>query len=154
MKNYNKVATSKKIIPFLVILYITCTQVSAQQYYKHAIGLRIGTVAAATYKVFLAKNHAIEGQVGLRFNNGFMFAGMYQFHGDIGYDTGFRWYAGAGVSAGFKGGGFGAGLLVTGGAEYKFRLAPIAISLDYQPVVVGTSPGYAEGGVTVRYTFE
>lgn len=139
----------------LVVLMATVfTQNLFSQDYRHAVGLRVGSIAAASYKLFLTKNHAIEAQVGLRFKHGLMFSGLYQFHGDIGFDTGFRWFGGAGVTAGFKNDSFGVGLLGSVGAEYKFKLAPIAISLDYQPVIVGASPGYAEGGLTIRYTFE
>lgn len=128
---------------------------TSAQYYKNAIGLRLGTTAALTYKSFIAKNQALEAQVGLRFNHGLMLAGLYQYHGNIGTESGLRWYVGIGIGAGLSvNDNFGAGLLASVGLEYKFRRAPICISLDYQPILVGFSPGFAEGGLSVRYTFD
>lgn len=147
-----------KKIALLLLLCGLGFNLSAQ-YYQQSIGIRMGTAFAATYKNQVNYPHAFEIISGFRLNNGraFTLAGLYQYHWNLGVNTQWDWFLGAGGVTGFytatrEKTKFGGGLLLNAGIQYTFRLTPVTVSLDYQPVI-GTDLSYAEGAFSVRYTF-
>ena len=137
--------------------------------YKTALGVKFWP-GAVTVKHFVKNNRALEG-LGYFWEHGFRFTGLYEFHGDFNGAPGLKWYAGPGFHAGVYNhgwhrhkhdeeyyyedgrGSFGVdGIL---GLDYKFKGAPINMSLDIQPYVEFVDHPYMDlwGGVAVRYTF-
>lgn len=139
--------------------------------YKTALGVKFWP-GAVTIKHFVAKNRALEG-LGYFWDHGFRFTGLYEFHGDISGAPGLKWYAGPGFHAGvynhrwgykkrdndeyyyYEDGDFSAGLDGVLGLDYKFKGAPINISLDIQPYVELAENPHMNvwGGAAVRFTF-
>lgn len=150
------------------------TEVNAQ-YYDQTIGFRAGTSLEASYKrfIFYTPNiqQAIEGLIGFQIdeniyfpgivydqptNNGYVFEALWVFHVDLGFDTNFSGFAGAGVFLGaytetgrtpFFGGGFTAVV----GVEYTFSHAPVSVSVDWKPILGFPRFSLARGGLTLRY---
>ncbi|HRP32422.1 MAG TPA: hypothetical protein PKV73_11040 [Agriterribacter sp.] len=145
--------------------------------YKTALGVKFYP-GAVTVKHFIKKDAALEGLLYF-WEDGFRITGLYEFHGNINGAPGLKWYAGFGVHAGFADDGywdhddddyydhhrrdhdfyFGPdGVL---GLDYKFKGAPINLSLDWQPAVNFGNDGrhfhtyYSGlGGFAIRYTFK
>lgn len=112
---------------------------------------------SVTWKQVVVGPHGVEGQLGLRLDQGISLAALYEYHLDIGFDTGFDAYGGGGPVIGVyyigrENAVFGAGIAAIVGIEYTFRLAPIAVGVDYQPVL-GYKSSYIQAGVNLRYTF-
>ncbi len=148
------------------------TTKSEAQYYDQALGLRAGTSFEITYKrfVFYAPRHvqqAVEIMAGYHLDewdkryNAFVIEALYLFHVDIGFDTGFSAFAGAGGYIGLytepsKTPYLGGGGTIVIGAAYNFTHVPISVSIDWKPLI-----GYprfpfkslARGAVTLRYIF-
>lgn len=160
-----------------LLAFICCLSSSSlqAQYYDQTIGFRAGTSLEASYKrfIFYTPNiqQAIEGLIGIQLDEGIYFPGilydepnhngyvleaLWVFHLDIGFDTNFSGYAGAGGFIGaynetgasaFLGGGFTAVV----GMEYTFSHAPISLGLDWKPILGYPRFSLARGALTIRY---
>ncbi|MGC4232395.1 MAG: hypothetical protein QM594_05395 [Niabella sp.] len=159
-------------------LALTClaTGLFAQSDYKQSIGLRLGSgyydVASAAYKTFMNNASALEFNLGIRPYSAGSYkwtnvsaSGAYQHHFDIKPVEGLKWFIGGGVvvSNSFSNfddrQGLSVGLFPTGGADYKFKKIPLAVSADVRPTfhVVEAykyyNSFYPNAGVSARYTF-
>jgi hypothetical protein len=155
------------------LLFLGNTALKAQ-YYDHAIGIRGGTSLEFSYKKFIFYHpniqQAVESLIGFQadenvpifaydkpIHNGFVTEGLWVLHLDLGFDTNFSGYAGAGVYFGiytetalnpaFFGGGFTAAV----GVEYTFSHVPISIGLDWKPILGYPRFSLARGALTFRY---
>lgn len=166
---------------FSVAFICTATCMCAQSNYKQAIGARISPASnydifAASYKVFLAEQPALEFNVGVGGNryvhllNDYRTttvsaSAAYQHHFDIKPVSGLKWYVGGGATVFHSSSkydpykGVSVGLFPTGGADYKFEKIPLNVSADWRPtfLVAKTkqySGFYGDGfGIAARYTF-
>lgn len=139
---------------------LLCLASSAHsQSFDSAVGLRLGTPFAVSYKTFISEDAAIEGYLGYR-NYGYGFGlgsstwlsvnGLYQIHNDIESLDGLQWYYGggggihnfsfAGASTTFFG--------VTGvvGLSYTLEDLPLNVSIDWVPGVFIGGGGSGVGG--------
>ena len=156
----------KTILVSFVLLLVTLSKVSAQKgtsyntsdSYKTAIGVKFYP-GSLTIKHFINNNTALEGIA--YFFNGVRITGLYEIHGNINDVNGLRWYVGPGAHVGFYntkyGGGSSIGIDGVLGLDYKFRGAPINVSLDWQPSFeFGNNYGNGFtgnwGGLSIRYT--
>jgi hypothetical protein len=153
--------TTRRIFKILVInLLITVglllPNLIEAQYYERVIGARAGSTAGLSYKQVFAKRQAIEGIVGLRLGRGVTLSALYEYHFDIGFDSGFDWYVGGGLTSGWffdqSPSRFGAGVMAVAGIEYTFRPWPINISIDYMPIL-GYRSTALSGAASLRYGF-
>lgn len=133
--------------------------------YKTAVGIKFYP-GAVSVKSFINGNKAIEG-LGYFFNYGFRVTGLYEIHGDINGAEGLKWYVGPGAHIGFwnntwkdkyptRDNGVAIGVDGVLGLDYKFKGAPINVSLDWQPSFNFVGYNYFEGGwggLGIRYTF-
>lgn len=133
--------------------------------YKTAVGVKFYP-GAISVKSFTAPNRALEG-LGYFSNDGFRLTGLYEIHGDINGAEGLKWYIGPGAHIGVwsnnwkkenpdRDGGVAIGIDGVLGLDYKFKGAPINVSLDWQPSFNFVGYNYFEGGwggLGVRYTF-
>ena len=114
------------------------------QNYKFAAGLRLGYPSAATIKLFVSENHALEVYAGTRGYSGFRWTNVsaaYQVHSNpIDGLGGLKWYTGVGGSVFFWNFGDGLfgdtssyGLQGYAGLEYVFDDIPLSISVDWIP---------------------
>lgn len=137
----------KKIITTIALsAFLLCASTSAvkAQDYDHAIGLTVGSAVGVSYKTFLSKASAVEAGVNFYYNhNAPMILAVYQYH--IPLLEGFKFYAGGGLNIGvmhlgnshgyYNSAKFALGVDPTIGFEYKFNNAPIALALDYTPMI-------------------
>ena len=137
------------------------------QYYKTAIGLKLGWGIGIDAKHFIGENsdHAIEECIDIQ-KDGFIVNGYYEYHLEAFKADGLRWYFGGGPYVGVWGDNqwnktiqnplIVSGVVAIMGIEYTLEFAPINISLDLQPRynIVGTNQMWATGGITLRYTFK
>ena len=130
--------------------------------YQTALGVKFYP-GGITLKHFFNEKNAGE-LIGYFWNRGFRITGLYEIHGDISGASGLKWYIGPGAHIGFydyynrnnriDGTYFGIdGVL---GLDYKFKGAPINMSVDWQPSFefadeLGFIGGW--GGLAIRYTF-
>lgn len=130
----------KKLLTAAIILLVGIGSATAQdnvgsQDYKTAIGVKFYP-GAISVKHFVSDKNAIEG-LGYFFNYGTRITGLYEIHGDINNAGGLKWYIGPGAHIGFYsnkyGGATSVGVDGVLGLDYKFRDAPINLSLDWQP---------------------
>lgn len=147
---------------FLVLLF---NGLKAQNY-QTGIGLRFAPFAGVTLKHFIARDQALEGIVGWRWN-GFAITGLYEFQKPIREIPDLDWFIGGGGHIGFWDGDkyywknedednifvFGADFII--GLEYTLRDLPISLSLDFKPALnfVGDDHVWYGGGFTARYVF-
>lgn len=155
------------LISMLFVLAVA-NDLKAQDY-QSAIGLRLGSPLAVSYKFFISDPGAIELYLGFRsYAIGYTFlnpGAMYQYHLPISGVDGLQWYFGAGASVflysyksnfGPAGDNLGIGLNGVLGLDYKFTDAPINLSLDWTPTIfisgylTGFGGGY--GALAARYT--
>ena len=158
----------KRILFSALLLAGTFFRANAQNTgsdYKTAIGFKFYP-GAVSFKTFVADNRAVE-VLGYFYNYGFRVTGLYEIHGDINGVEGLKWYAGPGAhlqtwnstwTKDYPGRSSSIGLGIDGvlGLDYKFKGAPINVSLDWQPSLNLIGYSYFEGGwagIGVRYTF-
>ncbi len=158
----------KRIILAAVILAALGVEATAQNNgstYKTAVGIKIYPTALSV-KGFIAPNKAIEG-LGYFYSDGFRLTGLYEIHGDIEGATGLKWYVGPGAHIAVwnsswkkenpdRNDGVAIGIDGVLGLDYKFKGAPINMSLDWQPSFNFVGYNYFEGGwggLAIRYTF-
>jgi hypothetical protein len=126
--------------------------------YRTALGVKVWDGGGISLKHFFDKN---AGElIGYFWNQGFRLTGLYEIHGPISGATGLQWYIGPGAHVGFynskNGDGAFVGIDGVLGLDYKFRGAPINMSIDWQPSFeFGDNRGFYGnwGGLGIRYTF-
>ncbi len=154
----------KHLIALGIILSVGIGAATAQsnvtsQEYKTALGVKFYP-GAVSLKHFIKPNAALEG-LGYFWNRGARITGLYEFHGDINGAEGLKWYVGPGAHVGFYnnkyGGGSSFGVDGVLGLDYKFKGAPINVSVDWQPSFEfnGAYDGFSGnwGGLAIRYVF-
>lgn len=160
----------KKTTTIIIVLGFLCinsssyaqrrsTKNSSSNDYENAIGIKFGWFegGAISAKHFI-NNNAIEGLLSF-WNRGFRITGLYEFYWNLPNTDGLKIYAGPGAHLGVfnsnNGGGAYLGIDGVLGLDYKFRNAPINLSLDFQPSFeLGYSDSfYGWGGLGIRYTF-
>ena len=154
----------RKIIVFaLAVLITTLSQAQSKSTnsssYETALGVKVWDGGGISLKHFFSGNKAGEF-IGYFWNQGFRLTGLYEIHGPVSGATGLKWYIGPGAHIGFyntkNGDGTYAGIDGVLGLDYKFKGAPINMSIDWQPSFeFGTNRGFYGnwGGFGVRYTF-
>jgi hypothetical protein len=154
----------KKIIftaTFFVITFFSMAQSRSYNStsYRTALGVKVWDGGGISLKHFFNGNNAGE-LIGYFWTQGFRFTGLYEIHGNFSDAAGLKWYIGPGAHIGVYNTKYGGtsyiGVDGVLGLDYKFRHAPINMSLDWQPSFeFGTGRGfYANwGGLGIRYTF-
>lgn len=155
----------RKVFALTVVILFTVTFLQAQSSstnsssYKTALGVKVLDGGGITFKHFVSGNNAVE-LIGFFWNRGTRITGLYEIHGSISGATGLKWYIGPGAHIGFYntkyGNGSFAGIDGVLGLDYKFKGAPINLSLDWQPSFeFGDNRGFVGswGGLGIRYTF-
>jgi len=127
--------------------------------YKTALGVKVFDGGGITFKHFMSDKNALE-LIGYFDNKGTRITGLYEIHGPIKGAAGLQWYIGPGAHIGFYNSRYGDGAFIgidgVLGLDYKFKGAPINISLDWQPSFeFGDNRGFNSdwGGLGIRYTF-
>ncbi|HSR39549.1 MAG TPA: hypothetical protein VLL95_11590 [Phnomibacter sp.] len=152
-------------VVMLPIFTIEKTQAQATGYaYKTAAGFKFHPTAV-TIKHFVKSNAAIEG-LGYFWRNGFRATGLYEWHGNFTGAAGLKWYVGGGAHIDSWNekyrdeyrpeGRAAAGLDGVLGLDYKFKGAPINLSLDWQPSVTFIGAHYSTTdwvGVAIRFAW-
>lgn len=127
--------------------------------YKTALGVKLWDGGGVSLKHFFNGNNAGE-LIGYFWGHGARVTGLYEIHGDIQSAPGLKWYVGPGAHIGFYNSRYGdaiyAGIDGVLGLDYKFKRAPINMSIDWQPAFeFGDGRGFVGnwGGLGLRYTF-
>lgn len=156
----------KKLMISAMVLLCTVTAFSQNMSssYKNALGVKVYP-GAVSYKHFFNQSNAGE-LLGYFWSNGFRITGLYEIHGPIKGAEGLKWYVGPGAHIGFFNDSYkknypaatGSYIGVDGvlGLDYKFKGAPINLSVDWQPSFtfgdyIGFDGGW--GGLGIRYAF-
>lgn len=155
------------IIAIIAALFFFAEKASAQATgytYKTAVGFKFYPTAV-TIKHFVKSNAAIEG-LGYFWHNGFRATGLYEWHGNISGAAGLKWYVGGGAHLDTWNekyrdeyspeGRAAAGLDGVLGLDYKFKGAPINLSLDWQPSVTFIGANYSTTdwvGIAIRFAW-
>jgi len=157
------------LVCFIIVLMLANTKEASAQYYDQALGIRGGTSVELSYKRFIfytpSIQQAIEGLVGYHLDewdkryNGIVIEGLYLFHLDLGFDTGFSGFAGAGLYGGVyvetgRPAYFGGGATIAVGVSYTFTHVPVSLSIDWKPLFGFPRYPYkslGRGAVTIRY---
>lgn len=144
---------------FIVISANAQSRSTNSSSYRTALGVKVWDGGGISFKHFVNGNNALE-LIGYFWNRGTRITGLYEIHGPISGATGLQWYIGPGAHIGFynskNGDGAFAGIDGVLGLDYKFRGAPINMSLDWQPSFeFGDGRGFYGnwGGLGIRYTF-
>ena len=133
--------------------------------YKSAIGVKVSSGVAASYKTFITPKNALEVQSTF-FKQGIRLVGLYKFHSySFAGAPGLGWYIGPGAHVGFWKKNYRdkynstADIGIDGvlGLDYRIKNAPINLSLDWQPSYsllgnAGLSPQF--GGIAIRYILD
>ena len=161
----------KQFLLVVLISVVTFTNVVAQKSrsfnsssYKTALGVKVYP-GSITLKHFIREGAALEA-LGSFWERGARLTGLYEFHWDIKNAPGLKWYVGPGVHLGFYNDKFGynnksyvaAGIDGVLGLDYKFKMIPLNLSVDWQPTFEFGSNyqngfGANYGGIAARYTF-
>ena len=153
-------------IPFCLITGLSQAQSHSTDSYSYetALGVKVWDGAGISLKHFFNTKNAGE-LIGYFWSRGFRLTGLYEIHGPIKGANGLRWYIGPGAHIGFYNArpnhtndpdGTFVGIDGVLGLDYKFRGAPINLSLDWQPSFeFGRNMGFSGswGGLGIRYTF-
>lgn len=151
------------LVAVLLFFIITVSQAQSKSTnsssYRTALGVKVWDGGGISLKHFFVENQAGE-LIGYFWRDGFRLTGLYEIHGNFQGAPGLKWYIGPGAHIGFYntkyGDGSFAGIDGVLGLDYKFRGAPINISLDWQPSFeFGDARGFigSWGGLGIRYTF-
>lgn len=134
------------------------------QGYNHAIGGRFGNANGISFKTSLNKGAMLELIGNFRSNSGVKYANLtalYEVYNPIPGAEGLNWFYGGGATIGsYKVKGFDGDIYLSAngvlGLDYKFKGAPINLSLDWIPALQLTpDTGFWGGdiGLGVRFTF-
>lgn len=144
---------------FLVLISQAQSRSASSSSYRTALGVKVWDGGGISLKHFFYNNQAGE-LIGYFWSSGARFTGLYEIHGDFNGAPGLKWYIGPGAHIGFynskNGDGAFAGIDGVLGLDYKFKGAPINISIDWQPSFeFGDDRGFVGswGGLGIRYTF-
>ena len=143
---------------FILTIFVSQAQNTGSTY-RTALGVKVWDGGGISLKHFLNGNNA--GELIAYFNRrGFRLTGLYEIHGNISGASGLKWYIGPGAHIGFYDAKYDEDRTVVGvdgvlGLDYKFRGAPINMSIDWQPSLeFGDDRGLRHlGGLGIRYTF-
>ena len=154
----------RSFLATMVLLFVISAnaQMNDGPDYKTALGVKVYP-GAVSVKHFFKDKIAVEG-LGYVTSDGFRVTGLYELYNNLGNVEGLKWYIGPGAHVGFydyydhhnnhiDGTFFGIdGVL---GLDYKFKGAPINVSIDWQPSFeFGDYVGFDHyGGIGIRYTF-
>ena len=156
----------QKLLLF-ILLFLTY-QYSKAQYYDEVIGARGGNTIGLSYKRFIFYypniQQAAEGVIGFQFDlknknrNAYILEANYHLHVDVGFNSGFSAFAGAGLFGGLYtevgfANKFGGGISGVLGMEYSFTHAPINIAIDWKPFLGLPRSSLLGFGLTLRYIF-
>jgi len=158
------------IIVFLTICCIGLFTNNAQaQFYKSAVGLRLGYPASVSYKQFVNEKMAFEVYAGTRGWTGYRWfnvSGALQVHTPIEDLEGLSYYYGGGASVYFwtydnffleSEASTSVGIQGYLGLDYAFDSVPINITIDWIPTFFvngfGNGFGGGYGSLDVRYIF-
>jgi len=160
---------------FLAVFFIYFQNIEKNnaQYFDQALSGRFGMDIMIGYKRFILYHPdpqlAWEVQIGLQLDerslsrrslmtqtNGYVAQGMCYWHYDIGFDTGFSGFLGAGIFMGIytpfgEKAKFGGGVAFSAGASYTFTHIPLDISIDWMPILGSPRMSIARGAITLRY---
>lgn len=155
----------KKTLFVLAIAMLAIVGTVSAQSYKSAIGARLGSPFAASYKVFISEPGAIEIFAGFRGYPGYSWVSanaLYQHHSPINGVENLSWYVGGGAGVQFwswKSNALDANTSISimgvVGLDYKFAEIPLNLSLDWMPTyflggyIGGFGGGY--GSISARY---
>lgn len=173
MHSFSQICTSKnqtmirKVLSVVIIMAVFTTQAEAQALgstYRTAVGVKIYP-GAISVKHFTRNDVALEALASF-WRYGFRFTGLYEFHGNINGAEGLKWYIGPGAHVGFyndrwrrrydeREDEIDIGVDGVLGLDYKFRGAPINVSIDWQPSFTILEDTYFRswGGLGVRFAF-
>jgi len=151
------------IIASAALFTMSISDVKAQDY-KNAIGGRFGSANGVSFKTGLNKNAMLELIGNFRSSSGvsyFQVTGLYEVYNPINGAEGLHWFYGGGATVGsMKVKGFDGDVFVAAngvlGLDYKFKGAPINLSLDWIPTLQLTpNTDFYSGdiGLGVRFTF-
>jgi hypothetical protein len=147
----------------LVIAFIcfTAANVTAQEY-QTAVGAKFytgnGSIGGINIRHSTSDHTALEGSL-LFFSGAIGLEGLYQYQGPIAGAQGLYYFAGGGGMLAFgtgRGNSTAFALRLTGGIDYKFADAPIAVSLAFDPffyLAPNTSSNLALG-IGLRYVIK
>jgi len=134
----------KKITLLFAIIFMAVAAVNAQTY-ETAVGAKFytgnGSLGGINIRHSTSENTALEGSL-LFFSGGLGIEGLYQYQGPIQGAEGLQYFVGGGGMLGFGSGRYNYynnrnnasfALRLTGGVDYKFADAPIAVSLAFDP---------------------
>jgi len=144
--------------------------------YSTAIGLRAGGTSGLTLKQFFATGTAVEGIVGI-WPNAISITVLYERYSQVGEVSGLNWYFGGGGHITYGTGrlyyvyregnryytyrynypGFGVGIDLVAGIEYKIPQIPFALNLDIKPFIEMNRAGVLftafDPGLGIKITF-
>ncbi len=158
---------------FIIILlsFLIIPRSRAQDYYKTAFGVRLGSDIGLSAKHFLGRTSAIEGMFSYRWK-GFLLTTLYEKE-NIAFSTpGLNWYIGGGLHFGFwskhtskakwwdyedhPDGYFIMGADVILGMEYTLPTIPLNIAIDWKPAInfLGYTGFWGDFfAISLRYAF-
>tara|TARA_R110002012_G_scaffold320402_2_gene543922 strand:+ start:32794 stop:33255 length:462 start_codon:yes stop_codon:yes gene_type:complete len=152
----------QKISIFIISLFaLGLFKISAQVNYTTSVGLGIdfGTgvsLVGPSAKYFFKPNQAAQAEV--VFGSGITGVTLlYQYHGSIASTNGLRWFAGAGPSFTFIGGGTTFSARPNVGLDYKIETIPLNFSFDWRPdFLISDAGGFqaARFGIGMRYVID
>jgi hypothetical protein len=158
----------KKFFTILCLTFIATAAFYSSSYaqnYKNAIGGRFGAANGVTFKTSVGTDKMLDIIANFRSThdyNYFRLTGLYEIYNPIADAPGLGWYYGFGGSLGsvkYKPtSSSDLYLSVDGvlGLDYKFKDAPINLSLDWKPALeLAPDTGFdASGlGLSIRFTF-
>ena len=147
------------IFPLLLVgTLFSATSLKAQDY-RFALGVRLSNSSptlnnSISGKYFITDKSAVEGLVS--FGSRFGMGALLEIHKPLNVE-GLRWYYGAGAYVGFESGDTYLGPTGAIGLDYKFKTAPINLSLDWKPeldIIPDINFVPDAFGLTVRFTFK
>ena len=154
----------KKIVILTLVLFFIAFGEAFSQYYRSAVGIRLGNASGITGKLLMGKKTYLEGQVTAR-HDGFNITGLVEIAETFPDTPGLNWYYGFGANLGFwdEPGdssndtdlNLGADFIV--GMEYTFEEVPINVAIDWKPYfIIITNPRFEfdEFALSVRYTIK
>ncbi len=169
-----KTCTMRKLVlqfALLLGMMMAVSGLNAQDYYKSAVGGRLGYPLSLSFKYFLNESHAVEAYVGTRGWSGYRWTNVsaaYLVHKPLELDgvEGLRWYFGGGASVYFW--SFDDSFLLDDdyntttigaqaylGLDYTFEDIPLNLTIDWVPTFFfngfGNGFGGGYGTVGVRY---